>query len=116
MNPNFSGSYQNIQYCANAFTSSHQQQNTVPPTLPYTATVKPTETQHPTQQSTCLYSLMGPKEKEKYVETFNFPYCEEAGKYEKVTKIGQGTFGLVFCTTCFMAHINDYSKNTFRYN
>lgn len=39
---------------------------------------------------------MTQKEKEKYVETFAFPYCNEAGKYEKVAKIGQGTFGYVY--------------------
>ena len=36
---------------------------------------------------------MNPKEKEKYIEEFNFPYCDESSKYEKVAKIGQGTFG-----------------------
>jgi hypothetical protein len=33
------------------------------------------------------------KEKEKYLEEFDFPFCDEVGKYEKVAKIGQGTFG-----------------------
>lgn len=28
-----------------------------------------------------------------YIETYVFPYCEESSKYEKVAKIGQGTFG-----------------------
>lgn len=36
---------------------------------------------------------MSTREKEKYVENFSFPYCNEASKYEKVCKIGQGTFG-----------------------
>jgi len=36
---------------------------------------------------------MNTKEKEKYIESFVFPFCAEAGKYEKVAKIGQGTFG-----------------------
>ncbi|CAB3367555.1 Hypothetical predicted protein [Cloeon dipterum] len=36
------------------------------------------------------------KDREKYIETFNFPYCNNVGKYEKVVKIGQGTFSEVF--------------------
>lgn len=36
---------------------------------------------------------MNTKEKEKYIEEFDFPFCEEASKYEKIAKIGQGTFG-----------------------
>lgn len=35
------------------------------------------------------------REKDKYVEDFNFPFCDDASKYERVTKIGQGTFGYV---------------------
>jgi len=42
-----------------------------------------------------LYTIctMNTKEKEKYIEEFDFPYCDESSKYEKVAKIGQGTFG-----------------------
>lgn len=39
------------------------------------------------------YNLLNMRDKEKYIENFNFSYCDLTQKYEKVTKIGQGTFG-----------------------
>lgn len=36
---------------------------------------------------------MNIKEREKYIEEYNFVHCDESSKYEKVAKIGQGTFG-----------------------
>jgi hypothetical protein len=36
---------------------------------------------------------MNKAEKEKYIENFDYPHCDEVGKYEKLSKIGQGTFG-----------------------
>jgi cyclin-dependent kinase 9 len=38
-------------------------------------------------------TIMNTKEKEKYIEEFDFAYCDEATKYEKVAKVGKGTFG-----------------------
>lgn len=29
------------------------------------------------------------------LDDFDFPYCRDVGVYEKLTKIGQGTFGSV---------------------
>lgn len=48
---------------------------------------------------------MNTKEKEKYIEEFDFPHCDESSKYEKVAKIGQGTFGYVKIIICFEKHI-----------
>lgn len=47
----------------------------------------------PTMQSSHSQSVMNLREKEKYIETFTFAFCDESEKYEKIAKIGQGTFG-----------------------
>lgn len=48
-----------------------------------------------TGESSSSSSVMNIKEKEKYIEEFDFPFCDESTKYEKVAKIGQGTFGYI---------------------
>lgn len=45
------------------------------------------------QSSSSHNMVMNMREKEKYIESFNFPFCDVTTKYEKVAKIGQGTFG-----------------------
>lgn len=38
-----------------------------------------------------------------YIENYMFPCCDESSKYEKVSKIGQGTFGLVTSSCVYLS-------------
>lgn len=57
--------------------------------------VPPTPSQRavsPPLQSPSMQLSMA-RDREKYLEEYNFPFCEAATKFEKMAKIGQGTFG-----------------------
>jgi cyclin-dependent kinase 9 len=46
-----------------------------------------------TTQLSTSRTVLSLADKQKYIEEYNFPFCDESSKYEKVAKIGQGTFG-----------------------
>jgi len=47
----------------------------------------------PTTSTPNLLQMNMAREREKYLEEYNFPFCEAATNFEKLAKIGQGTFG-----------------------
>ncbi len=54
---------------------------------------RPNATVNRNSDTSSSSSYMSSRDRDKYVEEYNFPFCDDASKYEKVAKIGQGTFG-----------------------
>jgi len=59
----------------------------------------------PSTPSPNLLQMNMAREREKYLEEYNFPFCEAATKFEKLAKIGQGTFGYLVVILCYFYSI-----------
>lgn len=53
-------------------------------------------TETSTKNNTTIGGNQSMLENYKYIENYSFPYLDDSRKYEKVKKIGHGTFGEVF--------------------
>lgn len=57
------------------------------------STSRDQEGQLTAQPSAGISSSSSREKKNEYLKNYDFFFCDESNKYEKVAKIGQGTFG-----------------------